>query len=98
MTSINYKMMRISFTSALFFGGIHDELKMEQYAENNFISLIHKEWIGDFVLLKPYIFIRDDIKNVYNTTFNENKLGIASDLCDIQFRNSEIQKHIIFKW
>lgn len=94
----NYEQMRLNFSHILLVGGIVDEIKMEQYAENNFLSMINKEWIGNFVLNDIRIFKRDDVKYVYNESFAGNRMNIASDLRDIRVRNSEIQEHITFKW
>ncbi len=98
MVTPNYKLMRLNFAHIIFVGGIVDEFKMEQYAENNFLSMINKTWIGDFILTDIKIFKRADIKNVYDSTFYDNKIGVTSNLTDIRYRNSEISTHIMFKW
>ena len=98
MMTPNYEQMRLNFSHILLAGGIVDEIKMEQYAENNFLSMINKEWIGNFVLNDIRIFKRDDVKYVYNESFTSNRMNITSDLRDIRVRNTKIQEHIIFKW
>jgi hypothetical protein len=106
MTSTDYKQMKLDYINVLFFCGIVDDMKLEQYQENNFISIITKEYYNHKsiftkheTIYKAFIIKRNDIKHIYDISTKEKYLKITNNLCKhIENRTSNIRKYLVMKW